>query len=71
MQSVSARIWARVAVFISYDDNHYTTGTSFILLVIISSRFLAGIIFDQLVSQNPREFCASFGRILACAYTFA
>ena len=28
MQSVSARIWTRVAVFISYDDNHYTTRTS-------------------------------------------
>ena len=26
MQSVSSRIWTRVAVFISYDDNHYTTG---------------------------------------------
>ena len=28
MQSVSSRIWTRVAVFISYNDNHYTTGTS-------------------------------------------
>ena len=28
MQSVSLRIWTRVAVSISYDDNHYTTGTS-------------------------------------------
>ena len=27
MQSVSSRIWTLVAV--SYDDNHYTTGTSF------------------------------------------
>ena len=26
MQSVSSRIWTRVTVFISYDDNHYTTG---------------------------------------------
>ena len=26
MQSVSSRIWTRVAVFISYDDNDYTTG---------------------------------------------
>ena len=25
MQSVSSRIWTRVAVFIFYDDNHYTT----------------------------------------------
>ena len=28
MQSVSSRIWTRVAVSISYDDNHYTTDTS-------------------------------------------
>ena len=25
MQSVSSRIWTRVAVFISKDDNNYTT----------------------------------------------
>ena len=29
MQSVSSRIWTRVAVSISYDDNDYTTGTSY------------------------------------------
>ena len=28
MQSFSSRIWTRVVVSISYDDNHYTTGTS-------------------------------------------
>ena len=28
MQLVSARIWTRVAVSISYDGNHYTTVTS-------------------------------------------
>ena len=28
MQSFSSRIWTRVAVFICYDHNHYTTGTS-------------------------------------------
>ena len=28
MQSVSSRIWTRVALSISYDDNNYTTGTS-------------------------------------------
>ena len=26
MQSVTSRIWTRVAVSISYDDKHYTTG---------------------------------------------
>ena len=29
MQSVASRIWIRVAVSISYDDNDYTTGTCF------------------------------------------
>ena len=28
MQSVSSRVWTRVAVSISSDDNDYTTGTS-------------------------------------------
>ena len=28
MQSVSSRIWTPVTMSISYDDNHYTTGTS-------------------------------------------
>ena len=31
MQSVSSRIWTRIAVSISYDDNHYTTGTTKII----------------------------------------
>ena len=35
MQSVSSRIWTRVAVSISYDDNHYTTSTSIIIIIII------------------------------------
>ena len=30
---VSSRIWTRVAVSISYDDNHYTTGTTEFLLI--------------------------------------
>ena len=29
MQSVSSRIWTHIAVFISYGDNDYTTGTSY------------------------------------------
>ena len=34
MQSVTSRIWTRVAVSISYDDNHYTTGTSIESLIL-------------------------------------
>ena len=26
MQSVLSRVWTRVSMSISYDDNHYTTG---------------------------------------------
>ena len=37
MQSVSSRIWTRVVVSISYDDNHYTTSTSFYCIIIIYS----------------------------------
>ena len=32
MQSVSSKIWTRVAVSISYGDNHYTKGTSTLVL---------------------------------------
>ena len=32
MQSVSSRIWTRVVVSISYDDNHYPTGTLWVIV---------------------------------------
>ena len=46
MQSVSSRIWTRVAVSISYDDNHYTTGTAIIVVEIL---------FNALKSINSLE----------------
>ena len=42
MQSVSAWIWTRVAVSVSCDDNHYTTGTSRIR-VILRISFWVGV----------------------------
>ena len=47
MQSISFRIWTRVAVFISYDDNHYSTGIYiyiylFIYIYIIGTVYLCG-----------------------------
>ena len=33
MQSVSSKIWTRVAMSISYNDNHYTTDTSNVLVL--------------------------------------
>ena len=35
MQSVSSRIWTRIAMFISYDNNHYTTNTLYIIRFLI------------------------------------
>ena len=36
MQSVSSRIWTRVAVSIPYDDSHYTAGTSYPIYIRMS-----------------------------------
>ena len=33
MQSVLSKIWTGVAVSISYDDNHYTMGTSHLVVL--------------------------------------
>ena len=35
-QSASSRIWTCIAVFVSYDDNHYTTGTSLIHINVLN-----------------------------------
>ena len=45
MQSVSSRIWTRVAVSISYDDNDYTTGT-----------FMIHIFFNSLARSKYLSF---------------
>ena len=45
-----SRIWTRVAVSISYDDNHYTTGTSTAFLLYVDSEILFLLIYlHQLV----------------------
>ena len=50
MQSVRSRIWTRVAVSISYDDNHYTMSTS--NCNIASTKLLIGL--AQTVSESPK-----------------
>ena len=40
MQSVSSGIWTRVAVSISYDDNDYTTGNTYLFIYYIQSKAL-------------------------------
>ena len=37
MQSVSSKIWTRVAVSISCDDNHYTIGSSYSFFIVLES----------------------------------
>ena len=58
MQSASSRIWTRVAVSISYDDNHYTTGTSYVFHMIdnlsiaindFTSRILMSFSVDEML----------------------
>ena len=42
MQSNSSRIWTRVAVSITYDDNHYTTDTSIVIISFVM--FFKGLV---------------------------
>ena len=48
MQWVSSRIWTRVAVFISYDDNNYTAGTSNLAILYPSGAKLVGYLTARL-----------------------
>ena len=48
MQSVLSRIWTRVTVSISYDDNHYTTVTSNLLRIIVIS-YMESYNFVQII----------------------
>ena len=49
MLSVSSRIWTRVAVSISYDDNHYTTDT-------FSAYNLPGLRTSNVDRSNKRKW---------------
>ena len=54
MQSVSSRIWTCVAVSISCDDNHYTTGTSTIVKFIHcwKCKFVCAIVHGNSMSRG-------------------
>ena len=43
MKSASSKIWTRVAVSISYDDNHYTTVLLYNIIASIYQIFLSNI----------------------------
>ena len=69
IQSVSSGIWTRVAVSISYDDNHYTTGTSIKIKLFIERKFcmwahgefLLAILWSYLRIENLVSFVLSHG----------
>ena len=48
MQSVSSRIWTRVAVSISFNDNHYTTSTS--ICIKIASKSIPWELFNPFLA---------------------
>ena len=56
MQSVSSRMWTRVDVSISYDDNHYTTGTGLIVVIVsyfkIWNKKEHNIIISRVISSH-------------------
>ena len=53
MQTVTSRIWTRVSVSISYDDNHYTTGTSSLLYQFFwNTIYIEFIYFEWIKSYN-------------------
>ena len=52
MQSLSSRIWTRVAVSISYDDNHFTTGTSIQFCMALNYLSLLDQVHSQLVRKE-------------------
>ena len=51
MQSVSSRVWTRVAVSISYDDNHYTHffENGFLLSIFLNHLIILKSIFATLI----------------------
>ena len=62
MQSVSSRIWTRIAVFISYGDNDYTTGTSYLLIwysmrleLTSCSQYFGHVKYNSAASTNQEQ----------------
>ena len=64
MQSDSSRIWTRVAVSISYDDNHYTMGTSIFYYLTHSWE-------DKGVHTFPKGICSKVNVIAQLEFELA
>ena len=52
LQSVSSRICTRVAVSISYDDNHYTTCTSYLYIYALNSTEVLSLLEDLCITRE-------------------
>ena len=67
MQSVWSRIWTRVAVSISYDDNHDTTGSSYIMFDYVSTYICITAIqhFSGQLSETDCSLLPSFVNCLS------
>ena len=55
MQSVSSSIWTRVTVSISYDDNHYTTGSCNLLSSLPGPLWPGVLALDRVLSMGHIE----------------
>ena len=60
MQSTSSRIWTRVAVSISYDDNQYTSGTSIYKVLLGFDIFLKHL-FKNLAAMHKFDYMQKSG----------
>ena len=67
MQSVSSRIWTRVAVSISYDDNHYTTGISDIELFCLSNSQIFSVILQRWCQTISCLFETFLSLVICCS----
>ena len=56
MQSVSFKIWTRFTVSISYDDNHYTTGTSTYIQALSMNNLSVYLTFSVALFED-QEIC--------------
>ena len=72
MQSISSRIWTRVAVSLSYDDNHYTTDTQSIAWPKEFEDKLWNLYKFQIYSQQTKDITSvsrKFTRLVSAELT--
>ena len=73
MQSVSSRIWTHVAVSISFNNNHYTTGTAYksnilTLELVYMEFFQCGWIWLEIVFTNILNLSAGAVKYVDCIF---